>query len=97
MERDCAAACRLLDVHLCTIYGDMLYVGIRIRIVRCRDCIGVEQGGLSAEVAHIEAICILRCTEIDDAASILRRASQILHMTCACDIPTCAVFEEGEV
>ena len=97
MERDRAAACRLLDMQLGAVHGDVLHVHIRIGIVRRRDGIAVEKVALAAEIINIELVGIRRSRHIEDAAACGVRCREILHMACARELPERAGVEEVHV
>ena len=90
MQRDLAAACRLLDVHLAAVHGDVLDIRIRVRVMRRRDGIAVEEIALAAEIVNGELISCRRSRHIEDAASCRARRCEILYMARARELPECA-------
>ena len=84
-------------MHLCAVHSDVLYVGVRIGIVRRRDGISVEEISLAAEIVNIELVGICRFRHIEDAAPDVRGCREVLHMACARDVPASAAAQEGEV
>ena len=90
MQGDRAAGCRLLDVDLAAVYGDVLHIRLRVRIVRRRDGIAVEEIALAAEIVNRELVRGRGSRHVEDAAADRARRGEILHMACTREIPACA-------
>ena len=93
MQRDLTAACRLLDKHFTAVYGDVLDICLRIRVMRRRDGIAIEEIALAAEIVNGKLVSCRRSRHIENAASCRARRGEVLHMARAREFPECAGFE----